>query len=366
MVEINFEIVPRKAETYLNSKQLVDYENKRREFVEWLLVFGKKPEKVEGYSEYTARATTYRIGVFERYVWEKEEEYVPVLTRDHADDYVMHLAKEDYSGSHRCNTRDALVRYFKWRHHQHGEEKWEPKISFSKDQNTQPRDFLTVQERRKVREAALDYGSIPSYRSLSPEERAEWKKYVSQRLRKPLEEVSPDDWERVNGWKLTSIVWTSLDAGLRPAEVGRAKVSWVDTENEVLRIPVEESTKNRDNWLVSISSQTAEALERWIEERDQRELYDDTDALWLTRFGNPYDSQSLKRLLHNLCEEAGIDTENRKMSWYSIRYSVGTYMTREEDLAAAQAQLRHRSVQTTMKYDAAPVEDRQDALDRMG
>ena len=51
------------------------------------------------------------------------------------------------------------------------------------------------------------------------------------------------------------------------------------------------------------------------------------------------------------------------MSWYAIRHSVGTYMTREEDLAAARAQLRHRSVQTTMKYDAAPVEDRRDALD---
>ena len=53
------------------------------------------------------------------------------------------------------------------------------------------------------------------------------------------------------------------------------------------------------------------------------------------------------------------------MSWYAIRHSVGTYMTREEDLAAAKAQLRHKSVQTTMKYDAAPVEDRQDALKRM-
>jgi site-specific recombinase XerD len=63
---------------------------------------------------------------------------------------------------------------------------------------------------------------------------------------------------------------------------------------------------------------------------------------------------------------AGIDIGNRKMSWYTIRHSVGTHMTREVDLAAAQAQLRHESVQTTTKYDAAPVEDRRDALDRMG
>jgi integrase len=58
--------------------------------------------------------------------------------------------------------------------------------------------------------------------------------------------------------------------------------------------------------------------------------------------------------------------ESRKITWYSIRHSVGTYMAREEGLAAAQAQLRHKSEKTTMKYDQAPVEDRKDALNRMG
>jgi integrase len=71
-------------------------------------------------------------------------------------------------------------------------------------------------------------------------------------------------------------------------------------------------------------------------------------------------------VIGKLCEIAGINTDNRHMSWYSIRHSVGTYMTREEDLAAAQAQLRHKSPETTMKYDQTPVEDRRDALDRMG
>lgn len=54
------------------------------------------------------------------------------------------------------------------------------------------------------------------------------------------------------------------------------------------------------------------------------------------------------------------------MSWYTIRHSIGTYMTREEDLAAAKAQLRHKIPKTTMRYDQAPVEDRRDALNRMG
>jgi len=67
-------------------------------------------------------------------------------------------------------------------------------------------------------------------------------------------------------------------------------------------------------------------------------------------------------LLDNLREIAGID---RDFSWYSIRHSTGTYMAREEGLAAAQAQLRHKDTATTMKYDQAPPGDRRDALDRM-
>ena len=162
------------------------------------------------------------------------------------------------------------------------------------------------------------------------------------------------------------MTWTSLDAGLRPVEVERAKTTWVDVENQVLRIPREESSKNSENWIVGITERTAKALSRWLDEREMYERYEENDALWLTREGNPYQTSSLRDLLKRLCDLAGIPTENRKMSWYAIRHSVGTYMTREEDLAAAQAQLRHKSEQTTMKYDQTPVEDRRDDLDRMG
>ncbi|MFC6717875.1 tyrosine-type recombinase/integrase [Natrialbaceae archaeon GCM10025810] len=365
MSKYSFQLIPKAAEEYLTDKRRVVYEDHRKEFAEWLSVFGKNPERVEGYAEDTVKRTMYRIGVFERFVWEREGFVVP-LTHAHAHDYMMYLAKGDFTGSHRHLCRAALKRYFRWRTHQYNEDEWEPPFTFTKDNNTQPREFFTVEERKKIRQAALDYGSIPSYTSISADEREKWKKYVSQRLRKPLAEVEPDDWKEVNGWKFTSMVWTSLDAGLRPIEVGRATTDWVDLENGALRIPVEDSSKNRDNWTVSITMRTAEALERWLEERENYPLYEDTDALWLTREGNPYTPQPLRRLILKLCEEAGISTENRKISWYAIRHSVGTYMTREEDLAATQAQLRHKSPQTTMRYDQVPIEDRRDALDKMG
>jgi len=68
--------------------------------------------------------------------------------------------------------------------------------------------------------------------------------------------------------EIPSLTWTSLDAGLRPAEVERARVQWVDAENNVLRIPTEDSVKNFDYWRVSIRNDTAEALSKWIEERE--------------------------------------------------------------------------------------------------
>nr|WP_245698861.1 site-specific integrase [Halopelagius longus] len=181
-----------------------------------------------------------------------------------------------------------------------------------------------------------------------------------------MQDIGREEFERANGFKVPSLVWVSLDVGLRPIEVERAKVSWCDYDNAVLRIPANDSAKNHDNWSVSLQSRTAEILQRWTEERRLYDKYGETDRLWLTREGNPYQSTALKYVLGKLTDLAGIETEDRQLSWYAIRHSVGTYMAREEGLAAAQAQLRHHSVRTTMKYDQAPVEDRRDALSRMG
>jgi len=114
---------------------------------------------------------------------------------------------------------------------------------------------------------------------------------------------------------------------------------------------------------VSLTETTTEYLARWLEERELYDKYDDTNALWLTRHGNPYRSKSLNLLLDNLREIAEIE---RDLTWYALRHSTGTYVTQERGLAATQAQLRHKRKQTTMRYDQAPPEDRQDALEDIG
>lgn len=358
-------VVTEPSEDYLNPRQLSDYRNHREDCLTWLLTFGKNPDSAEGYAFQTVKARAYRMDLFYRWVWQQEDGYTVNVTHDHADGWMRHLAQQDKSNVHKSNCQKAIKMLFKWHHYEHGGSKWDSEIIFT-EKSTQPRDYLTQEERQAIREAALEYGSVPTYENLSPSERDRWKAYLAQRFEKPKSEVTPEDWERANGWKIPSVVWVSLDAGLRPIEVQRAVVTWVDVENGVLRIPKEESSKSNESWIVGLRDQTAEILQNWLMERRTYPDYDDTEKIWLTRQYNPYDSASLRYVLHRLCDIAGISVENRKMSWYSIRHSVGTYMTREEDLAAAQAQLRHTSEQTTMKYDQTPVEDRKDALDRMG
>lgn len=72
----------------------------------------------------------------------------------------------EYSTNHKATSQKCLKRLFKWRRHELGEEvEWEPTHSFSPDAS-QPRDYLTVEERKLVREAALEYGSVPLYSNL--------------------------------------------------------------------------------------------------------------------------------------------------------------------------------------------------------
>jgi integrase len=309
--------------------------------------------------------TAYRTDKFYRWIW-TDGGYTTSISHALADQYLRELAGDKSSNSHKSKCVKALKRLFKWKEYEKGGDKWVPQITFSDSDTSQPRDFLTKNERSKIREAALEYGSIPAYNTVTPNERNEWKRYLSQRFGKRMDEITLQDWERANGWKLPSIVWASLDAGLRPIEVSRATIRWVDTENGVLRIPKDEASKSKDNWVIGLRDQTTAALERWLEERSYHPMYEDKSNLWLTRESNPYGSHSLNYILSKLCEIAGISTNNRDVSWYSIRHSVGTYMTREEDLAATQAQLRHKSTKTTMRYDQTPVEDRKKALERMG
>lgn len=323
----SIKIVPGPNEEQLNEQQLADYRGYRYEFINWLRREGKNPEKVEGYSDYTVYETAYKCARFDRWVWGEEGRYAIPPTPEHATEYIdENVAYRDVKNSTKGKTEEALMRYFRWASKSSHVAEWDRDQRFLSGGDNAPRDFLTRRERRLVREAALDTG---------------------------------------DSWKVASIVMASLDAALRPVEVARARPEWADHDNAVLRIPVEDSSKNKDNWRAALTSRTATALDHWLDERDADPMYDDRDELWLTREATPYGSRSLSRLLSRLCEDAGIEERGRDLTWYSIRHSTGTYLTDERDLKAAKDQLRHKSAKTTMKYDNVDVDARRGALNNI-
>jgi len=361
-------VVPEPSQKILNKRQEASYRETRRKMLEWMLYLGKNPKQADGYAEETVRVRAYRLDKFYRFVWnELEDGYTEEITTEHANKWLRSLAKSDESQQYKADCLKSLKTLFKWMNHDRGRDvDFEPCINYSTPTSTQkPRDVLTREEARKLREVSLEYKSIPSYHSLTPEERDEWKAHLAQRFGKKKVEISKKSWEKANSFKWPSLIWCSLDAGLRPVEIERSKVSWVDAENGMLRIPKEDSAKNRENWQVPLQEKTAEFLERWLSERSTYTKYEGRDELWLSKGGNPYQSYSLNYHFKILCDEAGIELENRDLTWYSIRHFTGTEMSSEEGLSAAAAQLRHKSPRTTRKYDHAPVENRRDALNRM-
>ncbi|TYT63880.1 site-specific integrase [Natrialba swarupiae] len=307
----------------------------------------------------------YRIDGFYRYVWsELENGYTLLVDAEHADRYLQHVALQDHENSYKKGIEKALKLLFKWKHHIKGAPEWEPEFSFTvSEEDSSLEDCLTRTEMAMLREAALEYGSIPSYTSLSPDERDRWKEYLAQRFGVPKSEIGTDDWKRADSWKYPSLIWTTLDTGLRPDEVERAKTFWLDLENGILQIPNEEVSSEDDQWIVALRPQTTRALENWLEERAQYSKYDDTDLLWLTRKKNPYQSNSLNYLLRKLCDIGEIDDDGRQITWLTLRDTVGKHMAEDGDLEHVREQLRHTSSHTVRRYGSA-VEKRKRILER--
>lgn len=280
----------------LNPREEIAYREHRRELAEWLLNLGKNPGKANGYSYSTAKSRMNKLDLFYRWVWEQEDRYIQNITTGHADDWMNWLARQDYKESTKCHYQKSADTLFKWQRVARGRDvEWEPVIEYSDPSTTyQPREYLSHEDRRKMREAAMSYGSVPHYNSMTPEERETWRTYLSQRLQKPKEEVTKQDFLDANSFKYTSMIYTALDAGLRPCEVERAQIQWFDQDNGVLRIPEEDSSKSRENWIVALKPETASILKKWKHERQQRSKYTGTNAVWLTKYGNRYNKDSFR------------------------------------------------------------------------
>lgn len=345
-------------ELLLNFGELVaeDFRHFKETFLKWLLTDGKDTYRSEGYSETTVKTTHYKVDEAYRWLWEEEGEYTKDLSPEKATELLEYLVlKTPHPDGYVYTFEKSLRRLFKFKREVESAhfDEWEHDIPLdTSDDTTTTKDRFYAQEMQTLFRTSMEEYSVKSYhnKTMTSEERDNIKALLAQRFEKPKSEIGPGDFKRANSWKIPSIIAVTADVGLRPIEVGHLKTSWVNLHNQKLIIPAEQAVKSDQSWECILSAKTVNALENWMEERKRYVQYEDTDHLWLTKMGNPYGSGSLNRLLNKLMETAEIDERGRSLSWYSFRHGVATLWAEEEGIYRAKNQLRHKNIETTLRY----------------
>jgi integrase len=334
-----------------------DYEQFKVEFLEWLLTEGKDEYRREGYSESTVITTHYKVEETYRWLWERDEDYTKNLMPEDATELIDFLMKRTpHPDQYVATFEKSIRRLFRFLRDQKGRDipEWEHDIPIdpSRGSGSARKDRFYPNEMNELYETALKTNSVKSYhnKNMSSRERENLKITLAQRFGKPKSEIAPEDFKRANSWKIPSMIAVTSDTGLRPIEVGRAKVSWMNLNRKVMVVPKDEATKNDDYWECKLSSKTVDALDHWLNERESYDLYDDHDELWLTRNGNPYNAQSLNPMLNKLLDVSSVNEQERSLSWYSFRHGVASMWAEEKGIYEARNQLRHKDIETTLRY----------------
>jgi integrase len=348
----------------ISPRHLQDYLDFKEEYVGWFINIGKNPNDGTGYSERTVEQISMKTDQMFRYFWKVNDGYVTELNKDKADQLMKAVERGDWGSANILNFKKTVKRYFKWLKHKKDTDHtdWECPIEVSEKERTN-RDYFRAHEFPKLYNATLNHGSVKPYGECTPEERDAFKAHLAQRFEMPKEDVSRSEFNRANSWKVPSLVATALDMGLRPVEIGNAKLDWVNLNDNTFDIPASEASKSDNNWKCSISSKTASVLERWIDERAAYEKYDGKDNIWLNHIGTPYNSKSLNYLLDKLIEGGEIEPMNRNLTWYSIRHGVATLWANKYGIQHAREQLRHEKIETTMRYVHSDSESRSKMAD---
>jgi site-specific recombinase XerD len=343
-----------------------DYLAFKREFVRWLDRRGKEPARRRGYADTTIKTTSSKIDHVFRWRWTDYDGYTMDFSPNDADRFIKWADwDQNYSDGTIGSYVRAIKRYFKYKNDIHDQDvEWDCELKLSQSpQNV--RDYFRKEEFSKLYEAALDYGTVKHYNNCTVEERDRIKGVLASRLSIAKENVTKKHFEQANSWKIPSLVGVALDIGMRPIEAKRARTHWFDpvlSSKHEMDIPAAEATKNDNNWRPALSPRTSRAIQLWLDERDAIKKYENQDAVWLTKYGNPYDTNSLNSLLDTLMADADISERGRDLSWYGIRHGVATVWANEIGIHHAKEQLRHNSVETTMGYVHSSSDNRAEHL----
>ncbi|WP_257300780.1 site-specific integrase [Haloarchaeobius sp. FL176] len=369
--EMNIPGIRRSLQKNLNQMEFQMFEDWRLAFARWAYDRGKNPKRREGYAYNSMWDIMNRVEKFCEWLYfgreigtdydgeviERDGTFTIDFTKDHLDRYWYDLLTNGNrldSNRRTINNAQLVLKYrgVDW------------KIPDSEEvyrdihqQESDPgfTDWHRDHELKALKAASLKLHVIPDREKMSEEEQDKWAAHLAQRLEKPKYELEDEDWETVN-WKIPSLVHLSCDVGFRPCEIVASRVQWLHTKNEndaYLRIPREEDSKaGKRNRECRISPETARVINYWLDKRAELPEYEDTDAIWLTKEGNPYGSASLRRqVLMRLQREVGIDLETRENGWYMIRRGVGTdIINKGGSITLLMRQLRINRYETAERY----------------
>lgn len=343
-------------------------------FEDWMREMGRSPQRNKGLSESTVQNNLRRIDQILRFCLEEgiiPDEKVDLLASDEAkDEFVQRLAAnemtksngEPYDEGSRRKFVDVLKKLNEYRVYHHDIDPWECDVSFSATTHESP-DYFTEEEFATLRAHARDYSRLPPRSELSPEERLQYRREVAQRLSVPLEAVDERTWHRLHeDFERRSLFLVTMDTGLRPVEVRRAKTDWLRLDKGVLHIPREDAAKSEASWEPVLRDETVTVLQQWLDQRSTLARYAGSDRLWLNNAGNPFQSGPLNDVFDSLLETADISRENRDLTWYSLRHTVGEHVREHGDIRHAKEQLRQKSEAALLQYGGPSVEKRQETL----
>jgi integrase len=337
------------------------YSEWRLELARWSFTEGKNPEFGDGYPRSSMRQHFYRIDCFAAWVWSHNDfdDFTTSFTKEQADRYwTDELKKNDNALSTNRKAANSLALIFKHRANRSDDAtEWSIPNSASvynkinKESGTAFTDWFTIDELSRIKHASLSVYAVPDREDMEPGEQDEWAAHLAQRLRKAKGKLSDEDWNNSNSHKIPSLVYVSCDVGFRPIEIERSRWGWFNLDERVMDIPKNESSKNRDYWRCYISDESARLMKMWKRESYGPDGPAATDPVWLTREGNPYSAESLRRpVMQNLMDEAGINRNERENGWYMIRRGVGTDLGTKRGLNAVMNQLRITNVETAERY----------------
>lgn len=361
----------------LSPLELEMYEEWIMDILRWAFDRGRKPNytKPKGYSKASMPNIKARIEQFLLWAWDDDRYgFTTSIDEEMLDVYWLEvLTQNDNKLDTNRRTINNVAIILKRRGIKYEIPNSEDVYQeIAEEEVTGFSDYLMPGELRKVKTASLSAYAVPRRDQMNPGEEREWAAHLAQRLRKPIVDLTEEDWERANSYKIPSLVYAAHDLAARPCEIERATLSWFTLNDEgesfISINPEEDSKEGKDNRRCILSPETVRLLKLWKKERETIEMYDGREEMWLTREENPYSASSLggkDGVMKQLMEEAGIDTENRETGFYMLRRGVGTVIGNTEGLSAVMTQLRISNVETARRYVQNDTEAIKRALEQL-